>query len=105
MHYFFLLDGCLCLESQRVACLYVHRIAEKNSSRKLIFRCGFFSENPSSTAGCTVIEPTSLAVHTSLLRKPPEQALVCSKCCGSTALQTAVRNRLKSLTCGPTSAP
>ena len=44
-----------------------------------------------TTAGCTVIEPTSLAVHTSLLRKPPEQALVvCSKCCGSTALQTAV---------------
>jgi alkanesulfonate monooxygenase SsuD/methylene tetrahydromethanopterin reductase-like flavin-dependent oxidoreductase (luciferase family) len=44
--------------------------------------------------GGSVIEPPSLAVHTSLLRKPPEQALVCSKCCSSTALQTAVETAL-----------
>src|SRR5919107_3504384 len=61
----------------------IHRSAWKGDSRK--FGCSFLY-----TAGCTVIEPTSLAVHTSLLRKPPEQALVYSKCCGSTALQTAV---------------
>src|SRR5215212_12092384 len=39
---------------------------------------------------CTVIEPPSLPMHVALLRRPPEQALVCSRFCGSTSLQTAV---------------
>ena len=44
-------------------------------------------------AVCTVIEPPSLPMHVALLRRPPEQALVCSRFCGSTSLQTAVWSR------------
>ena len=43
-----------------------------------------------SIAVCTVTKPPSLPMHGSLLRGLLEQALVCSRCFGSTSLQTAV---------------
>ena len=43
-----------------------------------------------STAVCTVIEPPALSTHASLLRRSPAPALVGSRCCGSTSLQTAL---------------
>ena len=42
------------------------------------------------TAVCTGIEPSLPPMHASLLRRLPPQALVYSRWCGSTSLQTAV---------------
>jgi hypothetical protein len=43
-----------------------------------------------STAVCTVSEPSTPSMCASQKRRSPVQALVCSSCCGSTLLQTAV---------------
>src|SRR5215216_626991 len=44
-----------------------------------------------SIAVCTVIESPPSSIHASLPRGSPAQALVCSRCSGSTSLQTAVK--------------